>query len=105
MKLGMVLRFPGEAGLDMAPVLEAERLGYSEVWVGEAYGSDAVSPTAWMLARTTKIKVGTGIMQIPARTHERAARCLLDCIGDHGSAFWSSAPGARSFEEPEGSLP
>ena len=35
MKLGMVLRFPGGTGLDMTPVLEAERLGYSAVWVGD----------------------------------------------------------------------
>ena len=63
MKLGMVLRFPGETGIDMAPVLEAERLGYDVVWVGEAYGSDAVSPVSWILAQTTRIHAGTGIMQ------------------------------------------
>jgi F420-dependent oxidoreductase-like protein len=87
MKLGMVLRFPGGTGLDMTPVLEAERLGYSAVWVGEAYGSDAVSPTAWMLARTTKIKVGTGIMQIPARTPACAAMTALTLQALSGDRF------------------
>src|SRR5215470_14392656 len=87
MKLGMVLRFPGEAGLDMAPVLEAERLGYSSVWVGEAYGTDAVSPVAWMLARTTRIKVGTGIMQIPARTPACAAMTAMTLQVLSGNRF------------------
>jgi F420-dependent oxidoreductase-like protein len=54
-------------------VLEAERLGYSSVWAGEAYGTDAVTPIAWVLARTTKIKAGTGIMQMSARTPACAA--------------------------------
>jgi alkanesulfonate monooxygenase SsuD/methylene tetrahydromethanopterin reductase-like flavin-dependent oxidoreductase (luciferase family) len=38
------------------------------VWSAEAYGSDAVTPTAWIAARTERIHVGTAIMQIPART-------------------------------------
>ena len=77
MKLGMVLRFPGETGIDMAPVLEAERLGYDVVWVGEAYGSDAVSPVSWILAQTTRIHAGTGIMQMPARTPACAAMTAM----------------------------
>src|SRR6185312_15322308 len=42
-------------------------------WASESYGTDAVTPIAWVLARTTKIKAGTGIMQIPARTPACAA--------------------------------
>jgi len=87
MRLGMIVRFPGESGLDMTPVLEAERLGYSSVWVGEAYGTDAVSPTAWMLARTTRIKVGTGIMQIPARTPACAAMTAMTLQALSGNRF------------------
>ena len=52
----------------MDEVLEAERLGYNSVWSGEAYGTDAVTSTAWILARTTRIKAGVGIMQMQART-------------------------------------
>ena len=44
---------------------------------GEAYGTDAVTPIAWVLARTTKIKAGTGIMQMPARTPACAAMTAL----------------------------
>jgi F420-dependent oxidoreductase-like protein len=69
MKLGLLLRYAGEEGgpnIDL--VLEAEKLGYTQVWQGESYGIDSVSPIAWTLARTSRIKAGTGIMQIPART-------------------------------------
>ena len=74
MKLGMVLGYAGKrVQIDMEPVLEAERLGFDSVWTAEAYGSDAVSTAAWVLAQTTKIKVGTAIMQMPARTPACAA--------------------------------
>ena len=49
-------------------VLEAERLGYDSVWTAEAYGSDAFSPLCWIGARTSRIKLGTAVMQISART-------------------------------------
>jgi len=69
MNLGLVLGYSGKrVSIDMEPVLEAERLGFDSVWTAEAYGSDAVSTAAWVLSRTTKIKVGTGIMQMPARS-------------------------------------
>lgn len=47
---------------------EAERLGFSSVWTEEAYGSDAVSPLAWVGACTTTIDIGSACWQIPART-------------------------------------
>jgi alkanesulfonate monooxygenase SsuD/methylene tetrahydromethanopterin reductase-like flavin-dependent oxidoreductase (luciferase family) len=69
MQLGITLKLAGATPQpDMDSVLEAERLGFSQVWTGESYSTDAISPVAWVLARTTKIKAGTGIMQIPART-------------------------------------
>ena len=74
MRLGLLLRYSGEAGgPQMDLVLEAERLGYTSVWAGESYGTDAVAPIAWVLARTSTIKAGTGIMQMPARTPACAA--------------------------------
>jgi F420-dependent oxidoreductase-like protein len=69
MKLGIVLGYSGaDMSLPFDRVLEAERLGFDSIWTSEAYGSDAVTPAAWVLARTTRIKVGTAIMQMPART-------------------------------------
>jgi F420-dependent oxidoreductase-like protein len=47
---------------------EAERCGFHSVWTSEAYGSDAVSPLSWIGARTTNVRLGTAIMQMPARS-------------------------------------
>src|SRR5437879_6237094 len=69
MKLGLMLGYwmaGPEDPIDL--VLEAERLGYDSVWTAEAYGSDAVAPLCWMGARTTRIKLGTAVMQLSART-------------------------------------
>jgi F420-dependent oxidoreductase-like protein len=49
-------------------VLEAERLGYAQAWVAEAYGSDAPTVLAWLAAQTSTIGLGAGVMQVPART-------------------------------------
>ncbi|HLK12673.1 MAG TPA: LLM class F420-dependent oxidoreductase [Candidatus Binatia bacterium] len=69
MRLGLQLgywMFGPEDPLDL--VLEAERLGFDSVWTAEAYGSDAIAPLCWMGARTTRIKLGTAVLQISART-------------------------------------
>ena len=55
-----------EQAVDFA--VEAERLGVDSVWFAEAWGSDAVSPLAFVAARTSKIRLGTGIMQAGTRT-------------------------------------
>ncbi len=47
---------------------EADRLGFHSVWTSEAYGTDAVTPMAWIAATTERIAVGSAIMQMPART-------------------------------------
>ena len=69
MKLGLMLGYwvaGPEDPIDL--VLEAERLGYDSVWTAEAYGSDAVAPLCWIGARTRRIKLGTAVMQLSART-------------------------------------
>jgi F420-dependent oxidoreductase-like protein len=48
--------------------LEAERLGIDFVWSPELWGYDAVTPLAYLAAKTSRIRLGTGIMQIGART-------------------------------------
>jgi F420-dependent oxidoreductase-like protein len=86
MKLGLLLGYAGgELPLDL--VLEAERLGFESVWSSEAYGADAVSPAAWVLARTTRIKVGTAIMQMPARTPSVAAMTAMTLDALSGGRF------------------
>lgn len=58
-------------------VLEAERLGYHVVWAAESYGSDAVTPLAWLGALTSKIRLGTAILQMPARTPAMTAMTAM----------------------------
>ena len=78
MQLGITVDMSGpHPKLDIERILEAERLGFTQVWIGEAYSTDAVSPVAWILARTTRLKAGTGIMQIPARTPACAAMTVM----------------------------
>src|SRR3989449_4462304 len=87
MKLGILLRTAATAALDMDLVLEAERLGYDSAWTGESYSSDAVTPIAWLLARTTRIKGGTGIMQMSARTPACAAMTAMSLQALSGGRF------------------
>lgn len=74
MKLGLSIGY-SRAQLDVpvALVQRAEELGYDSVWTAEAYGSDAVTPLAFLAAKTSRIKLGTGIMQLAARTPANAA--------------------------------
>lgn len=87
-KLGVFLGNPGaEVNLPVDYVQEAERLGYDSVWTSEAYGADAVSTAAWLLAQTTKIKVGTAIMQMPARSPTTAAMTAMTLDALSGGRF------------------
>jgi F420-dependent oxidoreductase-like protein len=52
---------------------EAERLGYDSAWAAEAWGTDAVTVLSWLAATTTKIKIGSAILQMPARTPANTA--------------------------------
>jgi alkanesulfonate monooxygenase SsuD/methylene tetrahydromethanopterin reductase-like flavin-dependent oxidoreductase (luciferase family) len=52
----------------LALAQEADRLGYAVVWSAEAYGSDSVTMLAWIAGQTSRIDLGTAVMQIPART-------------------------------------
>src|SRR5690349_4506768 len=71
MKLGVNIGYwgLGLSGSDqLRLVQEAERLGYDSVWAAEAYGSDAATVLAWLAAGTTKIRLGSAIFQMPARS-------------------------------------
>jgi F420-dependent oxidoreductase-like protein len=64
---------PGAAEM----VAEAERLGFDSLWTAEAYGSDALMPLAWWGAATERIKLGTSIVQISARTPAATAMAAM----------------------------
>ncbi len=71
MRLGLHVGYWG-LGLtseqQLALVKEAESVGYDSVWAAEAYGSDTATVLAWLAAQTSKIKIGSAIFQMPART-------------------------------------
>jgi F420-dependent oxidoreductase-like protein len=88
MRLGMTAGYSGAAmGVNLPLILEAEKLGFDSVWTAEAYGSDAITPLAWIGAGTTKIKLGTAIMQMPARTPAMAAMTAMTLDALSGGRF------------------
>jgi len=78
MNLGLLAGYsPATMSVPMDMIKEAESLGFSSVWTAEAWGSDAVTPAAWILAQTEKINVGTAIMQMPGRTPAMTAMTAM----------------------------
>lgn len=79
MKLGLGVDLYRAAAMDVPveQVRHAEALGYHSVWTAEAYGADALSPLAYLAAVTTRIKLGTGVVQIAARTPAATAMHAL----------------------------
>jgi len=78
---------PATVELPMEQIIEAERLGFDSVWTAEAYGSDALTPAAWILAKTSRIKVGTAIVQMPARTPTCTAMSAMTLSAMSGGRF------------------
>jgi F420-dependent oxidoreductase-like protein len=67
----------GPPGGALESIVEAERLGFDSIWTAEAYGSDALMPLAWWGASTTKVKLGTSIVQMSARTPAATAMAAM----------------------------
>lgn len=70
MKLGLQLGYwgAGPPPNAVAQVEEAEKLGFDSVWTAESYGSDALTPLAWWGSRTSRVRLGTSLCQLSART-------------------------------------
>src|SRR5664279_404216 len=79
LKLGFQIGYWGAGPPKGFPevLVEAERLGYDSFWTAEAYGSDALTPLAWWGASTSRIKLGTSICQMSARTPTAMAMAAL----------------------------
>jgi len=77
MKLGLMLGYSGaELRIPLEDVKLAERLGYDSVWTAEAYGSDAITPLAFIAAHTERIRLGTAVLQLAGRTPANAAMAM-----------------------------
>jgi F420-dependent oxidoreductase-like protein len=87
-RLGIpALGFGPKIQIDLERIRRAEALGYDSAWTAEAYGNDAVTTATWVLASTSRIKVGTAIMQMPARTPALAAMTALTLDQLSGGRF------------------
>ncbi|HEX4397184.1 MAG TPA: LLM class F420-dependent oxidoreductase [Trebonia sp.] len=84
MKLGLMLGYSGatvDFPIDLVKL--AEKLGYDSVWTSEAYGSDAMTPLAWIAAQTSRIRLGTSIAQLAGRP---PAMCAMQAMTIDGLA-------------------
>jgi F420-dependent oxidoreductase-like protein len=87
MKLGFDTNYSGaEMSLPVKQILRAEELGFDSVWASESYGSDALTPLAYLAALTKKIRLGTGVAQLAARTPANFAMCAqtIDALAGKG---------------------
>ncbi len=88
MELGLLSGgFGSQINIPIDRIRQAESAGFTSVWTAEAYGNDAVTPAAWILAQTEKIKVGTAIMQMPARSPAMTAMTALTLNQLSGGRF------------------
>jgi F420-dependent oxidoreductase-like protein len=88
MRLGIMLGYAsGKIDLPVELVRAADEMGVHAVWTAEAYGSDAVTPLAWLGALTRHIKLGTAIMQMPGRTPANAAMTAMTLNQLSGGRF------------------
>ena len=71
----------------IALVREAERLGFDSTWCGESYGVDAVTRLAWLGGQTTRIRLGSSILQVPARSPALAAMTAMTLDALTGGRF------------------
>ena len=89
MKLGLTVGYWSSGpppGIDET-IAEAERLGFDSIWTAEAYGSDCLTPLAWWGAKTSRIKFGTAIAQISARTPTATAMAAMTLDHLSGGRF------------------
>lgn len=79
MKLGFMMGYWGAGPPVGVPegLAEAERLGYETAWTAEAYGSDALTPLAWWGSQTSRLHLGTSIIQLSARTPTATAMAAI----------------------------
>lgn len=88
MRLGLNVGYSGpQLSIDIERIKHAESLGFDSVWTAEAYGSDAITCLSWIGAQTTTIKLGTAILQMPARTPAMTAMTAISLDQLSGGRF------------------
>ena len=88
MRLGLIQgQFGPRVQINLELIREAESLGFDSCWTAEAYGSDAIVPLTWIAAKTERIRLGTAIMQIPARSPAMTAMTAMTLDALSGGRF------------------
>jgi len=88
-KLGLTLGYWGRTMPEGVPALvaEVERLGFDSLWTAESWGSDCLTPLAWWGSRTARMRLGTNLMQLSARTPTAAAMAAITMDHLSGGRF------------------
>lgn len=88
MRLGFhAIQMGPRASIDIEAVQRAEAMGYDSVWSAEAWGSDAVTPLAYIAGHTSTLKLGSAIMQLPARSPAMTAMTAITLDQLSGGRF------------------
>jgi F420-dependent oxidoreductase-like protein len=89
MKLGYHIGYWGRQPPPHAleTIQEVERLGFDSIWTAESWGSDALTPLAWWGSQTTKLRLGTDLIQMSARTPTATAMAAITMDHLSGGRF------------------
>ncbi len=100
MKLAMMLNYSGDFHADVARVQDLERAGLDLVWVAEAYSFDAISQVGFLAAKTSRIEIGTGIINVFSRTATAVAQTAAGCdfVSDGRFVLGLGASGPQVIE-------
>lgn len=100
MKLSMMMSYSGKFKDDVQKVVELEKAGLDVVWIAEAYSFDAISQVGYLAAKTDRIQIGTGILNVYSRTAALMAMTAAGCdyISDGRFILGLGASGPQVIE-------
>jgi F420-dependent oxidoreductase-like protein len=100
MKLSMMINYSGDFHADVKRVQELEAAGLDVVWVPEAYSFDAVSQMGYLAAKTSRIEIGSGILNVFSRTATCMAQTAagLDYVSEGRFILGLGASGPQVIE-------
>jgi F420-dependent oxidoreductase-like protein len=100
MKLSMMINYSGDFHADVKRVQELESAGLDVVWVPEAYSFDAVSQMGYLAAKTSRIEIGSGILNVFSRTATCMAQTAagLDYVSEGRFILGLGASGPQVIE-------
>ncbi|MBA3287506.1 MAG: LLM class F420-dependent oxidoreductase [Acidimicrobiia bacterium] len=100
MQLAMMINYSGDFHADVARVQDLERAGLDLVWVPEAYSFDAISQVGFLAAKTQRVQIGTGIINVFSRTATAVAQTAAGCdfVSDGRFVLGLGASGPQVIE-------